>query len=364
MVWDARVFAIYVHNLNPVALPLWGGAAVRWYGMAYLVGFVVAFLLLRHLARRGMWVMKPDAVGDFIAGTALFGVFLGGRLGYIFFYYLPRAGWGELAKDPLLVLRVWEGGMASHGGFLGLAVFTWFYAKKHRVSWAALADGLCVVGPLGLFFGRLANFINGELYGRVAHGVAWAVKFPATMLDSKTPESQSLGEIAAKAAEVAKADPHMANTYQALESAKMGWKMAYESGNLEEMGAAHGALAQRILEANRESGNVTAAIGKYLEPRHPSQIYEGLLEGLLIFGILWTVRIRFPKAPEGLLTGLFFGLYALVRIICEQFREPDAAMVGFLTKGQFFSLFMLLFAAGFLLHAWRCHKAGRQAHAP
>ena len=357
MVWNARVFATYVHNLNPVALPIYGKFAVHWYGLAYLLGFVAGFLLLRHLARRGLWVMKPDVVGDFIAAAALFGVFLGGRLGYILFYYLPKAGWGGLAEDPMVVFRVWEGGMASHGGILGVAIFTWCYAKKHRVSWAALSDGLCVVSPLGLFFGRMANFINGELYGRVANGVAWAVKFPATLLDSKAPESQLLGEIVAKAADAAKADPNMASSYQALESARTAWKMAYESGNLEDMGAAHGALAQRVLEANRESGNVTAAIGNYLEPRHPSQIYEALLEGLLLFGILWIVRIRFPKAPAGLLTGLFFGLYALFRIFCEYFREPDADKVGFLTKGQFFSLFMFLFAAGFLAHAWRCYKA-------
>ena len=290
--------------------------------MAYLVGFVVAFLLLRHLARRGLWVMKPDAVGDFIAGTALFGVFLGGRLGYIFLYYLPKVGWGELAKDPLLVLRVWEGGMASHGGFLGLAVFTWCYAKKHRVSWAALADGLCVVGPLGLLFGRLANFINGELYGRVAHGVPWAVKFPLSLGEQPAAVQSAAWQTCTRV------DPQLA-TADALNA---------------------------LVTAARENPEVSRTLGQFLPPRHPSQIYECLLEGALIFAILWTVRIRFPKAPEGLLTGLLFGLYALVRIICEQFREPDAAMVGFLTKGQFFSLFMLLFAAGFLAHAWRCHK--------
>ena len=361
MVWNGRVFATYVHHLNPVALPLGGGLAVRWYGLAYLLGFVAGYLLLRHLARRGLWVMKPDAVGDFIAGTALFGVFLGGRLGYIFFYHLPRVGWGELAKDPLLVLRVWEGGMASHGGFLGLLIFTWCYAKKHRVSWPALADGLCVVGPLGLFFGRMANFINGELYGRVTEGVAWAVKFPATLLDQAAPESQRIDEIAAAATAAAKANPQLADTYQSLESARLALKAAYQSGNLDQMGAAHTALVQRIIEANRQSGDITTAIGQYLDPRHPSQIYEGLLEGLLIFAILWTLRLRFPKAPAGLLTGLLFGMYALVRIVCEQFREPDAALVGSLTKGQFFSLFMFVFCAGFLLHAWRDYRSRPQA---
>ena len=357
MVWDARVIATYVHNLNPVALPLFNGLAVRWYGLAYLLGFVAGFLLLRHLARRGMWVMKPDAVGDFIAATALFGVFLGGRLGYVLFYYVPKAGWGALAKDPLVIFRVWEGGMASHGGILGLLIFTWIYAKKHRVPWTGLADGLAVVGPVGLFFGRMANFINGELYGRIATGVAWAVKFPATLLDQNAPESQRLDEIASAASAAAKANPNLAYAYQSLESARHALKVAYESGNLDDMAAAHTALVQRIIEANRQSGDVSTAIGQYLDPRHPSQIYEGLLEGLLLFAILWTVRVCFPKAPHGLLTGLFFGLYAVFRIFAEQFREPDAAMVGFLTKGQFFSLFMFLFCAGFLIHAWREYLA-------
>ena len=120
MVWTPRVFATYVHDLNPVLLRITDSLQLRWYGLAYLMGFVAGFYLLRHLARRGLWVLKPEQTGDFIAAAALFGVFLGGRIGYILFYHLPKVGWGELAKDPLLVLRVWEGGMASHGGILGV----------------------------------------------------------------------------------------------------------------------------------------------------------------------------------------------------------------------------------------------------
>ena len=315
----ARVFATYVHDLNPIALPIYGGLALRWYGLAYLAGFVAGFLLLRNLAQRGLWVMKPEKVGDFIAACALFGVFLGGRLGYIFFYHLPKVGWGSLASDPLLIFRVWEGGMASHGGILGLAIFTWVYAKKHEVSWAGLADGLSVVGPLGLFFGRLANFINGELYGRVASGVAWAVKFPQSLaLESN--ETQA----AAWQASV-RVDPTLVDA-KSLDT---------------------------LIAAARTNPKLSETLGEFLPPRHPSQIYEGLLEGLLLFVILWVVRIRFPKAPAGLLTGLFFALYAVFRIFGEQFREPDAAMVGLMTKGQFFSVFMFLLAALFLRHAWR-----------
>jgi phosphatidylglycerol:prolipoprotein diacylglycerol transferase len=105
--------------------------------------------------------------------------------------------------------------------------------------------------------------------------------------------------------------------------------------------------------AARDNPVLSATLGNFLPPRHPSQIYEGLLEGALLFTILWLVRTRFRNAPDGLLTGLFFGLYALFRILGEQFREPDAELVGILTKGQFYSLFMFAFAAAFLLHAWR-----------
>lgn len=322
IVCAAAVFATYVHDLNPVALPIYGGLALRWYGLAYLAGFVAGFLLLRNLAQRGLWVMKPEKVGDFIAACALFGVFLGGRLGYIFFYQIPKAGWDGLAHDPLLVLRVWEGGMASHGGILGLAVFTWFYAKKHQVSWAGLADGLCVVGPVGLFFGRVANFINGELYGRVANGVPWAVKFPMSLVE-ESDETQAIA-----------------------------WQACIRM----EPSLADAKTLDPLIAAARENPQISNILGQYLQPRHPSQIYEALLEGALLFVILWVVRVRFPKAPAGLITGLFFALYAVFRIFGEQFREPDAAMVGYLTKGQFFSFFMFLFAALFLTHAWRGSK--------
>ena len=333
------MFAIYVHHLNPIALPIYGGLALRWYGLAYLFGFIGGFLLLRHLAQRGLWVLKPEKTADFIAASALFGVFLGGRVGYMLFYHLPKVGWAGLAKDPLLVFRVWEGGMASHGGILGLVIFTWFYAKKEKVSWTGLGDGLCVVAPLGLFLGRMANFVNGELYGRVANGVGWAMKFPLTLVDGNAPEFDRFNDAAVAAVQV---EPKLSKAYQALEAASN-----------QEYPYAKSAYFEALLDANRHSGKVNDAIAPYLEPRHPSQIYEGLLEGALLFTILWVVRVRFKNAPHGLLTGLFFLLYPIFRIFGEQFREPDAAMVGFLTKGQFFSLFMFIFSGCFLTYAWR-----------
>lgn len=321
------MFAIYVHDLNPIALPIYGGVALRWYGLAYLMGFVAGFLLLRNLAQRGLWVLKPEKTADFIAACALFGVFLGGRLGYILFYQIPKTGWNGLIHDPFMIFRVWEGGMASHGGIIGLGLFTWFYAQRHKVTWTGLADGLCVVGPLGLFFGRVANFINGELYGRVANGVAWAVKFPMSL----TQESEETQGAAWQAC--TQIDPSLADAKS----------------------------IDQLIAVARENPKVSETLGEFLQPRHPSQIYEGLLEGLLLFTILYAVRVKFKKAPDGLITGLFFALYAIFRIVGEQFREPDAAMVGFLTKGQFFSLFMFLFAAAFFAHAWRGRNKMRRS---
>jgi phosphatidylglycerol:prolipoprotein diacylglycerol transferase len=169
----------------------------------------------------------------------------------------------------------------------------------------------------------MANFINGELYGRVAEGVAWAVKFPSSL--NEEPESVQL------AASIA-----CAEIEPKLQQATT--------------------LAQ-LIDVARDNQAVSETLGQYLQPRHPSQLYEGLLEGALLFLILWVVRLRYPKAPDGLLTGLFFAFYAIFRIFGEQFREPDSALVWGVTKGQFFSLFMLLFAAGFFAHAWRGWKA-------
>jgi phosphatidylglycerol:prolipoprotein diacylglycerol transferase len=334
IVSGAGVFATYVHHLDPVLLQL-GKFALRWYGLAYLGGFVAGYYLLKRLAQRGLWVLKPEQAADFIAAAALFGVFLGGRLGYVLFYQIldPARGWHTVAENPLEIFQVWKGGMASHGGILGLILFTWFYSRKKKVSWTGLGDGLCVVAPIGLFFGRIANFINGELYGRVAHGVSWAMKFPLALNDAKAPESARFGEAINAAVQV---DPSILET-----------PAGTPAGDYQ--------VFENLLAANRKLPAVRQAIEPYLEPRHPSQLYEAALEGVLLFAILWTVRVRFPKAPHGLLTGLFFGCYAIFRIFAEQFREPDASWVveGVVTKGQFLSFFMFAFAAAFLIKAWR-----------
>jgi phosphatidylglycerol---prolipoprotein diacylglyceryl transferase len=341
-----RVFGMYVHDLNPVLVRFTEQIQLRWYGLAYLGAFVVGAWLLNVLAKRKLWVLPAGAAGDFIAAAAIFGVFIGGRLGYMLWYYPDKHGWGWVTEDPLMLLRVWEGGMASHGGILGLLIFTWVYAKKKGVSWRGLGDGLCVVSPLGLLFGRVANFINGELYGRPAEGVAWAVKFPRALVEQLNAEGVQANFDAAMSS--------AAGAEQSLQVPFDGWiEASARAVNLNQQAHANSALFEQVLPVQRESEAVSKAIEPFLLPRHPSQLYEGLLEGALLFAILWWVRTRFPQAPVGILTGLFFVLYAVFRIFAEQFREPDSELVlrGMMTSGQFLSLFMVAVGVGFLVAA-------------
>jgi phosphatidylglycerol:prolipoprotein diacylglycerol transferase len=314
-----RVLA-FVHDIDPVILEVFGPLKLRWYGLSYLMAFVSGFFLLRHLTRRGMWCVEESKIGDFMAMLAIFGVFFGGRLGYVLFYLIPAEGWKWLLVDPLKVIRVWDGGMASHGGILGVMAFTFYYARKNKVAWTAVGDGLCVVAPLGLMFGRLANFINGELYGRLAHGLAWGVKFPQSIDNLEENAFHAMQEeIYQRVPEFLPAMNH----------------------------------AETFAEAVRQSTVVKEIAGRYLEDRHPSQLYEALGEGGLLFALLWFLRVRYPKAPHGMLTGVFFIFYAIARVVVEQYREPDAALIGAMTKGQFYSLFMIVIGAAFLFRAAR-----------
>jgi phosphatidylglycerol:prolipoprotein diacylglycerol transferase len=162
----------YVHNLDPFLVRFVGEVGIRWYGLAYVAGFLAAFLMLRRFSKQGSFAIPAERVEGFVMGLALFGVLLGGRLGYCLLY-----GWQYWVEDPLYPFRLWEGGMASHGGMIGVLLYVFFYARKRQIAFWGLMDHLVCVVPLGLFFGRIANFINGELWGRVTD-VPWAVVFP------------------------------------------------------------------------------------------------------------------------------------------------------------------------------------------
>jgi phosphatidylglycerol:prolipoprotein diacylglycerol transferase len=301
------LLAYYVHDLSPFLVKI-GGFGLRWYGLAYLAGFVIGTLLYRRLAQRGYSDLRPDQVSDFITMAALFGVLLGGRLGYMLFY--DPVGFFH---DPLLFFRVWEGGMASHGGILGLALYTLWYARKHGLCWRNLSDNIVVVAPVGIFLGRCANFINGELYGRAAN-VSWAMQFPKEILLWSSVRQE---ELLVRAASI---DP------------------AFGSPDLLISGVSSSPALRGLLAAQ-------------LTPRYPSQLVEAFLEGAFLFALLWILRTR-VRLPDGVLTGVFLITYALVRIAGECFREPDAPLTAGMTRGQFLSLFMIVSGAGFLVWAW------------
>ena len=299
------MIAYYVHDLDPLIFRIYDNVGPRWYGFAYVLAFICSYFVYRVLARRGFADLPVAKVSDFITGAALFGVIVGGRLGYVLFYK------PEMLREPLSIFRVWEGGMSSHGGMVGLLGFTFYYAWRHKISWTNLGDNLVVTAPIGLFFGRCANFINGELYGR-ATDVSWAMQFPKELTENFSEAERAITVCR-------QIDPSLVSS-------------------------------DAIVTASRHQPAVKEALRSILTPRHPSQLYEAFFEGIILFAILWLVRTRM-RQPNGVLTGLFFICYAIFRIIIENFREPDASLIGGFTRGQFFSFFLILIGLAFVVVA-------------
>lgn len=249
-------------NFDPVAVSL-GPLKVRWYGLMYLLSFAIGWLLARHRSKRPGTPIAAKEVEDLVFYLAL-GVFIGGRVGYMLIY-----GFSSLLADPLSLFKVWDGGMSFHGGMLGVGISLWFFARRLRQPYFAIVDFIAPLAPIGLGFGRIGNFINGELWGKPTD-LPWAV-----IVDGV--------------------------------------------------------------------------------PRHPNQLYEALLEGLVLFTILWVYSSK-PR-PAMSLTGLFFVGYGLFRCGIEFIRIPDAQMGylawGWLTTGQLLSAPMVLVGGYFLWAAYR-----------
>ncbi len=279
--------SFFIHHIDPVILPIAGPLAVRWYGLAYLLGFLGSFLLLRRWSRQRSLAIQPDQVSNFMVQFAFFGVFLGGRLGYQLLY-----NFDAFIANPLTLLKIWEGGMASHGGFVGSILFLIWYAKKHHLSFWNISDHLAITASLGIGFGRIANFINGELWGR-ASDMKWAVIFP------------------------------------------------------QEMGLRFGAYNRAMVEQLVASGQ--------LVPRHPSQLYQAACEGFLVFGLMLALRSTNWGKKPGAASAAYLMLYATARIAMECFREPDSTVYfDLITKGQFYSLGMLLAGGLILIRKKKC----------
>ena len=245
-------------NIDPIAVQV-GPLAIRWYALAYIAGIVLSWRLMRRLVAQYPVVATATHADDFVSWATL-GIVFGGRLGYCLFYQ-PSV----YLADPLAILKVWTGGMSFHGGMLGVSIAVVLFCRQNKIPLLGFADRLAVCVPIGLGLGRIANFINGELWGRVASdSVPWSMVFP-------------------------------------------------NAGDL---------------------------------PRHPSQLYQAMLEGLLLFAVMFALSRRDAiRAQQGKLTGVFLIGYAIARTIGELFREPDA-FLGFLafgaTMGQVLSIPMLL----------------------
>lgn len=312
---------------------------LRWYGLSYVMGFVAAYFMMSWLASRQRAGLNVEKVGDFVTYIA-FGTLIGGRLGYVFFYS-PDLLWKFKAELPYWgVLAVNEGGMASHGGIIGIIVACWLFGRKYGINVRYLLDLCALSGPIGVFFGRIANFINGELVGREAPAdFPLAVKFPQDILLWPNAEFERLKGLETVV-------PNVGVTADQWKE----WldKYRFDGGIRDQVYS----VLNRIIEAI-QNGNTAAksAIAPLLTPRYPSQLFAAFGEGLLLFLILF-ILWRKPRKP-GFISACFVMCYAVIRISDEFFRMPDAH-IGYqlfgLTRGQWLSIVM--FAIGLFLAVW------------
>ena len=332
---------IYVHSLDPFAVRLGENFGIRWYGLSYLAGFFAAYLIIRRLALKKSTPMPLEIVGDFIFVLAL-GVIIGARAGFCLFYDQPLL-WHFSSSFPFWgLLEVHRGGMSSHGGMLGIVFSCLYFSRRHNLSFLHLGDLTAGAAGLGIFFGRLANFVNGELYGRPCPpDLPWAVKFPQEILSWPFLEPQKTSDLSSLA--------------QMFGISAESWAKLSAASPLSP--TVEGVLNQIILAVQAGNQSVVENLAPLLTARHPSQIYEALLEGLLIF--LITTYLWGKNLKPGLITGWFLVSYCIVRIFAEQFRMPDLSL-GFqlfgLTRGQWISIFTLIAAAAFLTTCYRLPK--------
>ncbi|MCB0406757.1 MAG: prolipoprotein diacylglyceryl transferase [Bdellovibrionales bacterium] len=354
---------VYVHNLDPFFIHFWGDFGIRWYGLAYLTGFIAGLVYVAKMAPRGAGIgLSIDKLTDFTTWMAI-GTLAGGRLGYAVFYS-PDLLTDFSNQFPFWgVLAVHKGGMASHGGIVGIIIATVLYSRIHKVPILHLMDLTCAGGALGIFLGRIANFINGELFGRVVQSaIPWAVKFPSEMYlwtSQKVSELYKIEPAVKALKEVELYPPQMSFFTEFLLRIKSlfsgvsfpkgemvsvtpeMWKEWVSNYRYDSM-AYHGvnrvveSLIQAIQNGNQQ---VTEALAPFLSARHPSQLYESFMEGFLVFVVVCIVW-RKPRRPG--VVSVFFGLtYLVVRIIGEQFRMPDV-QIGYqalgLTRGQWLSI--------------------------
>lgn len=339
----------YVHDLSPFAIQLWEGFGIRWYGLAYLSGFISGYMSIVFITKRGGTLFTEEQLPDFVTYMA-FGVLGGGRLGYALFY-APDLFLSFDAHFPYWgLLKVNEGGMASHGGIAGVMIACWLYGRRHKIPFFHALDLTTLGGSIGFFFGRIANFINGELYGRAApESFKWAVKFPQEMIgwgpaeySKMGPAVEALGSFQSSTGE----------SFALTSSLWQSWLNTYSDIAVRER--MHEVIEAMIHSVQKGNAALVAALYPLLTSRYPSQLYQAVLEGLLVFIILFWMWRRPQKM--GVISGWYGVLYAIMRIVGEQWRLPDS-QIGFqmlgLTRGQWLSIGFLAIAITYLTIAYR-----------
>ena len=310
----------YLHRLDPVAIPLSSDWGIRWYGLAYAFGFIIAWLLVRWMARTGRSIVPAAAVGDLMV-YAVVGVLVGGRLGYALFYQ-PELFVDFSASPPWWeLLAIHRAGMASHGGILGVLVAMVIFARKHHLPALHTIDLMAIAAPPGLFLGRLANFVNGELWGkRLADSMQqnspwWSVKYPEEILNGTIDVSAVAPGIGGDTT-----------------------------------------LHTQIVTSLREGDPVvTEMIIGQLTAWWPSQLIQAMTDGPILFALLVLVWWK-PRRP-GVVAGWFLAGYGVLRVLTEVIRQPDegVALLAGLQRGQLLSVCMIIVGAAVIIVCSRRH---------
>lgn len=333
---------LYVHQLDPFLIQFTETIGVRWYGLAYLTGFFIAYLTTYYMAKKGTISIKPERAGDFITYMAI-GTLAGGRLGYCLFYG-PHLFWTFSSSFPFWgVLEVHKGGMASHGGILGVMLAAYIFARKEKTYPLHILDLTVFGGSIGIFFGRIANFINGELYGReVREAISWAVQFPQEIYTWGASQKDKLSQLADVVEKLPGSEQIGRNQW-------LEWVSQYSSYAQSQIIQVK---EQIVLATQNHNPEVIAALQQVLTPRYPSQLIQAALEGLMVFIVLSLVWIK-PRKP-GLISGLFGITYSIARVIGEQYRLPDAH-IGYelfgLTRGQWLSFGLLAISIVLIIYS-------------
>lgn len=328
------MLAAWLHDLNPTLIPITETFGIRWYGIAYALGFVLGGWQLAWLASRGGSLIPRPLVYDALM-SLVFGVILGGRLGYVLFYDPTLMTFVEKDFPWWGVLMINRGGMSFHGALLGLIAAAWYVSRRlHRegepplrLPFAHVCDLICFVVPPGLMLGRLANFVNGELLGRIVANPGqpapwWSVKFPQEIAGEHTVPytPEQAGRIV-----------DLLNRFGAREHS-----IDFARGRL---------LAAIQNRGFPERERLLAEVTDLVSARHPSQLYQAIVEGPIIALVLWFLWRR-PRRP-GVVTGAFLVLYGVTRFVVEQyFRLPDPQLgnprPGGLSRGQWLCAAMVV----------------------